>query len=315
MLVESSIYRAKRIVSILLSDPSVEFIGSAMNLTQAHDMAAKERPGLVLVARELVSQSNFALFANQLEQLNVQYRSLPGDAVGFGTVSQMIDPSVSLGSEGQKQRDDLGKQQKRMELSIPIQWRTVVVGASTGGVEALQEVLSMFPEECPPTLVVQHIQGRYLDGLAGRLNRHCRARVKPADVEGRIMPGQVVLAPGNDRHLVVDPSLTTYRLVSGASVSGHRPSVDVLFESAACLAHDTVGVILTGMGEDGARGLQSIRAAGGHTIGQNQETCSVYGMPKAAEARGAVMRSLPLSEIGNAILTAAALKRERSNHG
>lgn len=205
---------------------------------------------------------------------------------------------------------------KGAENRAPIagEWRTVVIGASTGGIEALLEVLSHFPANCPPTLIVQHISAAFLPGFAQRLDRHCAATVRPAEQNDTLRPGLVLVAPGNTKHLMIIPPGNRCRLVAGDPVSGHRPSVDALFRSAARLGENVVGVILTGMGRDGAEGLAEIRKAGGMTIGQNAETCTVYGMPRAAQELGAVDEQLDLGRIGPAILKAAARSEKEAAH-
>jgi two-component system chemotaxis response regulator CheB len=193
-------------------------------------------------------------------------------------------------------------------------WKTVVIGASTGGVEALIELFSTFPEYGPPTLVVQHINGDFLPGLAQRLDRHCLARVRPATSGDPLEPGTILMAPGNSEHLTIGPQARRCRLVAGAPVSGHRPSVDMLFQSAVALGSDAVGVILTGMGRDGAQGLLAMRRAGATTFGQDQASCTVYGMPRAAMELGAVSQQLPISELGPALLSVAAAPRAGVRH-
>jgi two-component system chemotaxis response regulator CheB len=183
--------------------------------------------------------------------------------------------------------------------------RVVAIGSSTGGVEALVTVLKSMPANCPPTVITQHMPATFTKSFAERLNRLCAPEILEADDGVRLQAGRVVLAPGGERHLELSGT-TDYprcRLVEGEAVSGHRPSVDVLFNSVAkvCGAN-AVGVILTGMGRDGAQGLLTLRNAGAHTIGQDEASCVVYGMPKAAAELGAVERQLPLSRIANQIL-------------
>jgi len=183
--------------------------------------------------------------------------------------------------------------------------KIVVIGASTGGVEALLSVLSHYPEACPPTLIVQHIRGDFLPGLVDRLNRNCAAKVGPAEHGGLLRTGEVRVAPGNESHLVVLPSGLRTRLLKQDPISGHRPSVDALFSSAASLGPRAVGVLLTGMGRDGAEGMAKIHRAGGWTIAQDEATSVVYGMPRAAVEMKAVREQLPIQRIGPALLRAA----------
>jgi two-component system chemotaxis response regulator CheB len=191
--------------------------------------------------------------------------------------------------------------------------KIVAIGASTGGVEALISVLSRFPENCPPTVVTQHMPSTFTKTFAERLNRVCKPRVSEASHGAPLAVGQVYLAPGSATHLEVlaKKSELICSLSSGDLVNGHRPSVDVLFRSVAAAAGaNAVGVILTGMGRDGAEGLRDMREAGANTIGQNQATSLVYGMPKVAFERGAVEKQLPLNKIGDGILSLTASNEE-----
>jgi two-component system chemotaxis response regulator CheB len=182
--------------------------------------------------------------------------------------------------------------------------KVVAIGASTGGVEALIAVISRFPANCPPTVITQHMPGTFTKSFADRLNRLCLPRVCEASDGAPLQQGLVYLAPGGIAHLeVAGGKQMICRLNTTGPINGHRPSVDVLFESVAeTVGSRSVGVILTGMGRDGAEGLVSIRKAGGRTLGQDPTTSLVYGMPKVAFERGCVERQLPLERIGNEIL-------------
>jgi two-component system chemotaxis response regulator CheB len=180
----------------------------------------------------------------------------------------------------------------------------VAIGSSTGGVEALLTILSGFPENCPPTVITQHMPATFTKSFAARLDRASGAKVVEAYDGAPLEIGRIYLAPGGETHLeVVRAGGLRCRLRATDHVSGHRPSVDVLFQSVAVAAKDAaVGAILTGMGRDGAVGLKAMRQAGARTLGQNEATCVVYGMPRAAFEGGAVERQLSLPVIGPAIL-------------
>jgi two-component system, chemotaxis family, protein-glutamate methylesterase/glutaminase len=187
--------------------------------------------------------------------------------------------------------------------------KIVAIGSSTGGVEALLNVLARFPENCPPTVITQHMPANFTGSFAARLDRTCSPHVSEAVDGAPLRHGCVYLAPGGDTHLQVVKSAAGYvcRLVHQDLVSGHRPSVDVLFRSvAASVGARAVGAILTGMGRDGAAGLKAMRDVGCHTIGQDEGSCVVYGMPRAAFEGGAVAKQLPLDRIGDAILDQCA---------
>lgn len=181
----------------------------------------------------------------------------------------------------------------------------VAIGASTGGVEALLTVLEGFPTDCPPTVITQHMPGSFTKSFAARLDRLVAPTVVEAAAGDALRVGHVYIAPGGANHLTVVRKAGGLEaaLVASDLVSGHRPSVDVLFESvASVVGKRSVGVILTGMGRDGAAGLAAMRAAGARTIGQDEDTSVVYGMPRVAYESGAVETQVPLGRIASAIL-------------
>ena len=179
------------------------------------------------------------------------------------------------------------------------QQKFLIVGASTGGTEAIYEFLKPLPELCPPVLIAQHMPEQFTTLFANRLDKHCTVRVKEA-VDGElIQPGQVYIAPGHS-HLLLERRGPNYytALSDGPRVNRHRPSVDVLFESAAEAAGPKcVGVILTGMGRDGAEGMLKMRRAGAYNLAQDEASCVVYGMPRAAVELGATQESVPLDKM------------------
>ncbi|MBR0833479.1 chemotaxis response regulator protein-glutamate methylesterase [Bradyrhizobium manausense] len=175
----------------------------------------------------------------------------------------------------------------------------VCIGASTGGTEALRDVLVALPAATPGIVIVQHMPEKFTAAFARRLDSLCAMSIKEAAEGDAVLPGRVLIAPGN-HHMLLERAGRQYRVTikDGPPVSRHRPSVDVLFRSAAQAAGpNAVGVILTGMGDDGARGLLEMKAAGARTIAQNEESCIVFGMPKEAIQRGAADKILPLDRI------------------
>ncbi len=187
--------------------------------------------------------------------------------------------------------------------------KVICIGASTGGTESLREVLEALPFDSPAIVVVQHMPERFTAAFARRLDGLCKVDVKEAEDGDAVYPGRVLIAPGN-RHTLLGRSGARYHLSvkDGPLVSRHRPSVDVLFRSAAQYAGaNAVGILMTGMGDDGARGLLEMRKVGAHTVAQDEETSVVFGMPKEAIQRGAAIRVLPLQAIAGEII------RHRSN--
>ncbi|MAY20658.1 MAG: chemotaxis response regulator protein-glutamate methylesterase [Erythrobacteraceae bacterium] len=183
----------------------------------------------------------------------------------------------------------------------------VCIGASTGGTEALRVVLEALPANAPGTVIVQHMPEKFTRAFAKRLNTLCQVSVKEAEDGDTVMRGHVLIAPGG-RHTLLDRQGARYvvSVREGPLVSRHRPSVDVLFRSAARSAgSNAVGVIMTGMGDDGARGLLEMKEAGARTISQDEATSIVFGMPKEAIARGAADRIVPLGNIARELLQAS----------
>ncbi len=187
------------------------------------------------------------------------------------------------------------------------QGRLVAIGASTGGVEALLAIVSHLPGNAPPVVITQHMPATFTGSLARRLDRAGAARVAEAEDGAPLLPGHVYLAPGGAAHLLVSGGANSgpwrCRLRAGELVNGHRPAVDTLFASVAQAAGaQGVGVILTGMGRDGAQGLLAMRQAGARTLGQDEASSVVYGMPRVAAELNAVERQVPLDAMAGALL-------------
>ncbi|HEX8542082.1 MAG TPA: chemotaxis response regulator protein-glutamate methylesterase [Pseudomonas sp.] len=182
--------------------------------------------------------------------------------------------------------------------------RIVAMGTSTGGTQALEAVLTALPRVCPGIVIVQHMPEKFTASFAARLNGLSQIEVREAKNNDRILPGLALIAPGG-KHMMVTRSGAFYhvQVIDGPLVNRHRPSVDVLFRSVAKFAgRNATGIIMTGMGDDGARGLKEILDAGGATVAQDEATCVVFGMPKEAIKLNAAQRILPLQEIHQAIL-------------
>lgn len=187
--------------------------------------------------------------------------------------------------------------------------KVVAVGASTGGTEALRLFLEALPHDAPGIIIVQHMPEHFTAAFAKRLNDRCRVAVKEAVNGDTVIPGRALIAPGN-RHMLLKRSGARYyvEITDGPLVCRHRPSVDVLFRSVARYAgKNAIGVIMTGMGDDGARGMLEMKEAGGYNLAQDEESCIVFGMPKEAIKAGAVDLVLPLEKIAPAVLRAQLL--------
>ncbi|REE93365.1 protein-glutamate methylesterase/protein-glutamine glutaminase [Cupriavidus plantarum] len=185
--------------------------------------------------------------------------------------------------------------------------RVVAIGTSTGGTQALEQVLTALPRVSPGIVIVQHMPEKFTAAFAARLDALSAISVKEAQTNDRVVPGRALIAPGG-RHMLLRRSGAQYfvEVVDGPLVNRHRPSVDVLFRSVAkCAGANAVGIIMTGMGDDGAAGLLEMRTAGARTVAQDEDSCVVFGMPREAIRRGGVDRTVPLSAIAREIGAAA----------
>jgi len=324
------------ITAVLNSDPDVSVVGQASDAMEARSAIKQLNPDVVTLDIEMPNM-------NGLDFLEKIMRLRPMPVIMVSTMTQRgADATLAALEIGAfdcvgkpvpgdvRPFMDLAEKVKaaarsaRRQVSTPVSMvptpasdyrngrKVVAIGSSTGGVEALIAVLQKFPLNCPPTVITQHMPSTFTKSFAERLNRICAPVVQEATDGARLEIGKIYLAPGGDRHLqVVNPSAPCCRLVERDPVNGHRPSVDVLFDSVAELAgRNAVGAILTGMGRDGASGLLRMRSAGARTIGQNEKTCVVYGMPRVAYEIGAVEQQLPLGSIGDEILKLTAARKE-----
>lgn len=326
------------ITAVLNSDPEVTVVGQAgdamearaaikqlnpdvvtldiempnMNGLEFLDKIMKLRPMPVIMVSTMTHRGAEAtLAALEIGAFDCVGKPVPGDARPFGDLAEKVKAAA------RSQHRYSAAAPSASAAPIPandfrVGRKIVAIGSSTGGVEALITVLQKFPRNCPPTVITQHMPPTFTKSFAERLNRLCAPVVEEATDGARLEIGKIYLAPGGDRHLqVVNASAPSCRLVERPPVNGHRPSVDVLFDSVAELAgRNAVGVILTGMGRDGASGLLKMRHAGARTIGQNEKTCVVYGMPRVAHELGAVELQLPLGSIGEEILKLTAARKE-----
>ncbi|EXJ12241.1 protein-glutamate methylesterase/protein-glutamine glutaminase [Nitrincola nitratireducens] len=222
-------------------------------------------------------------------------------------ISKLISTKNSHGRSEKLTADAVIAASKTLAMSETTD-KIIVIGASTGGTEAIRQVLEQMPRNCPAIAIVQHMPEGFTRSFADRLNSLCDINVKEAENGDSLLKGHALIAPGN-RHLLIKRSGARYyvEIKDGPLVSRHRPSVDVLFRSAARYAgKNALGAILTGMGDDGAVGMLEMRESGAWTCGQDEASSVVYGMPKEALIKGGVVSQLPLSHI------AAALIRESS---
>lgn len=327
------------ITAVLNQDPDVNVIGQAGDAMEARAAIKQLNPDVVTLDIEMPNMNGLeflekimklrpmpvimvstmthrgaeaTLAALEIGAFDCVAKPQPGEARPFGELAD----KVKAAARSQHRYHGAPQVQPAATATPAADFRVgrkiVAIGSSTGGVEALIAVLQKFPRNCPPTVITQHMPPTFTKSFAERLNRLCAPVVEEATDGARLEIGKIYLAPGGERHLQVsNASAPCCRLVERPPVNGHRPSVDVLFDSVAELAgRNAVGVILTGMGRDGASGLLKMRHAGARTIGQNEKTCVVYGMPRVAYELGAVEHQLPLTSIGEEILKLTAARKE-----
>ena len=266
------------------------------------------RPMPVVVVSTLTQKgTETALRALEMGAVDVVAKPLSGIRDGMLALQTELQAKVRAAALARPKAR--GPSQIRRELavdpSLSSEGRIVAVGASTGGVEALQRLLINLPANSPAILITQHMPAGFTASFAHRLDEMCRMSVCEATHRQRVMPGHVYIANGG-QHLELAKTGAQYmcKLHSGPPVSGHRPSVDVLFHSVAAAAGPSaLGIILTGMGRDGADGLLDMRRAGARTLGESESSCLIYGMSKVAHEIGAVEAEMPLDRLAAAILT------------
>ncbi|WP_075292469.1 protein-glutamate methylesterase/protein-glutamine glutaminase [Pararhizobium arenae] len=343
LVVDDSATMRGLITAILESDPAVTVVGQAADAMQARQAIKDLDPDVVTLDIEMPNMNGLdflekimrlrpmpvimvstlthkgaeaSIAALEIGAFDCVGKPLPGDPHPFSDLAEKVKAAARSQRKfiisGNKAATPTPANSNTSDYRAGR--KIVAIGASTGGVEALIAVLQKFPANCPPTVITQHMPPTFTKSFAERLNRLCAPTVSEAVDGARLEIGKVYLAPGGDRHLTVaNPSAPCCRLVERGPVNGHRPSVDVLFDSVAELAgRNAVGVILTGMGRDGASGLLKMRHAGARTFGQNEKTCIVYGMPRVAHELGAVETQLPLSSIGEEVLKSTTARREGS---
>ncbi len=281
-----------------------------MNGLEFLEKLMRLRPMPVVMVSSLTERGNeVTLRALELGAVDFVTKPRVGLSDGLNELSAEIGEKIRAAAHARIRRHALNAPAPDAPRPLAGQFlhtteKLVCLGSSTGGTEALKEVLMRMPATAPGTLITQHMPETFTASFAARLNGLSAMTVKEAEHNERILPGHAYVAPGHS-HLLVRKSGAYYytELSKAEPVNRHRPSVDVLFDSAArVLGPNAVGAILTGMGKDGAQGLLAMRAAGAHTIAQDEASCVVYGMPKAAVELGAAMDVLPLHDIARRIL-------------
>ncbi len=340
LVVDDSSLMRQMLTSILSQAPDMEVVGTAPDAKVARRKINQLNPDVVTLDVELPGMDGIA-FLDKIMRLRptpvVMISGLTQEnseaalqALEIGAVDVIAKSKVNVDlTLAEKESEivekvraaararldvlpkrDQGSPPAARSIQLPANYlaqsKIPVIGASAGGVEAIREVLDQMPKDCPGMLIAQHMPVNFTRNFAARLDSLCPFTVRQAEHHDPIRPGTVYAAPG-DRHLELGKWRNGYRCVlgDGPLVSGHKPSVDTLFHSAARVAGpQAIGVILTGMGRDGTAGLQALRQTGALTIGQDERTSMIYGMPRVAYEAGAVARQLPLRKVAPALIEA-----------
>lgn len=336
LIVDDSAVVRKILSTELSKYPAIKIIGTAPDPYVARDMIESLRPDVLTLDIEMPRMDGLTFLRRLMEyyplpvvvvsSLTPAGSDMAIEALEIGAVDVMCKPgssftvgdmvsdlatkiiSASMVDPTRLAKTSRLKRQSRERAPLSLTRTTrklVAIGASTGGTEAIKEILSRYPVNCPGTLIAQHMPATFTRSFAKRLDDSCLASVKEAEDGDEVQPGRVLLAPGN-RHMVLrrDGARYCVRVKDGPYINYQKPSVDVLFRSVARYAgKNAVGVILTGMGSDGAQGLKYMRDAGAGTIAQDEKSCVVFGMPKVAINMGAAMFVLPLWDIPEKVIS------------
>lgn len=266
-------------------------------------MNAKPTP-VVMISTLTEKGAEATLRSLELGAIDFVAKPKIGVAQGMAEYHELIVDKIRTAARSKVKKAKPAKVSSVNKVSYSGTEKLIAIGASTGGTEAIKEVLQTFPANAPATVITQHMPAGFTSTYARRLDSVCQMQVKEAKGGERLLPGQVYLAPG-DKHMEIERSGADYRirLSDGPRVSGHKPSVDVLFNSLCKSAgSNAIGVLLTGMGSDGANGLLELFNAGCETFCQDEASCIVFGMPKVAIEKGAAKRVLSLDDMGQAIM-------------
>ena len=333
LIVDDSAVIRQLLSMLLAEDPEIEVVGTAGDPYEAREQIKALNPDVVTLDVEMPNMDGVTFLRKimtlrpmpviMVSTLTQAGAEITLEALEIGAVDFIAKPTVDVANALTSLASGLQAKVKhaaharvgvrrvpvpmrRRERPVGRSEKIIAVGASTGGVEALKLLLMDMPAECPPILITQHMPPRFTTAFAERLNRECPMTVSEAKHDVVVEPNHAYIAPGSHHmELVRSGSHYKLRLDDGPTVSGHRPSVDYLFRSVARVAGKTaIGVILTGMGKDGSSGLLDMRNAGAMTLGQDEASSLIYGMPRAAFENGAVMKQFALSHMADAILDA-----------
>lgn len=339
-VVDDSAVVRQTLLHLLQGDPEIELLGSAPNPLIAGPAMRKSRPDVLLLDIEMPGMDGLTFLRQIMDSdpiptvicstLTANGSKMSVDALAAGAVAVVAKPRIGLKQFLEQSRRELVQTLKAAARSRPQRLpaagqraaavapvrktvhtglhalavnKPVVIGSSTGGTQAIESVLTALPADSPGIAIVQHMPEKFTAMYAQRLDGICEINVREAKDGDRLERGVALIAPGN-RHMQMRKSGGQYyvAIVDGPPVNRHKPAVDVLFRSVAeCAGSDVLGIILTGMGDDGARGMKLLHERGARTIAQNEETCVVFGMPMEAIKQGAIDEVLPLGQMAGAI--------------
>lgn len=316
LVVDDSVVFRELLVQNLSKDPAIQIVATAKDPFEARDAILAHKPDVMTLDVELPRMNGIEFLRKLMPQYPLPVVVISSlsekvfDAMNAGAVDFVAKPALSSRVQLEEfvKNELLVKikiastakisnikkvvmEQEQQHLSVKSNHLVVAIGASTGGTEAIFDVVKDFGTDIPGVVVVQHMPPGFTKMYAKRLDDQCRLQVKEAETGDRVLTGRMLIAPGGDMHMHLVKVNGAYQVEckKGPRVNGHCPSVDVLFDSVARVAGaNALGIILTGMGGDGANGLLAMRKAGARTIGQDESTCVVYGMPKVAYDLGAV---------------------------
>jgi two-component system chemotaxis response regulator CheB len=320
LVVDDSASVRRTMSDILSSDPGIEVMGAASDPFVAARMMQDEVPDVITLDVEMPRMDGITFLRKLMAQRPlpvVMCSSLTEEgsatliqALEAGAVDVILKPRLEsaqpkLNADAMMPAPDAKGGSARQAMARTTE-SVVCIGASTGGTESLRLVLEALPADAPGIVIVQHMPEKFTEAFARRLDSICQMEVKEAADGDTVLRGRVLIAPGN-KHMLLQRSGARYFVAvkDGPLVARHRPSVDVLFRSAARFAGaNALGIIMTGMGDDGARGLAEMQQSGAATVAQDEATCIVFGMPKEAIARGAADKVVPLHLLAGEIMRA-----------
>lgn len=329
LIVDDSLVFRESLSREISKDPDIEVVGTATDPYMARDLIIKLKPDVLTLDVEMPKMNGIEFLKKLMPQYPLPVIVVSSvsknvlDALDAGAVEFVTKPNVtrpggmasfvneliikikiaSTAKVGNR-KSDYTPSRPVTNQGIDTMSKIIAIGASTGGTDAIHTVISGLPRDMPPIIIVQHMPPVFTKLYAERLNNTCELEVKEAEDGDALRPGRVLIAPGNfQMRLAKRGTGYIVKCTQEEKVSGHCPSVDVLFDSVAAVAgKQSVGVILTGMGRDGANGLLKMKKTGAYTIGQDEKSSVVYGMPMVAYNIGAVDKQLPLDRIADEII-------------